>query len=1052
MLKVFCDRHHYNALYECLASIRRDDTTTHIVITPDRVNQNIQNVIFDILGTQVLFDVDVTTLSRYVNRNLADMGLDHMVLSKTGAVAIVSSIMEDEEANLASFAHSRSSAQTIYDTIAQLKSCNITPKDLDTEVSSAILSQKLADLKLIYTKYEEYLSHDFTDSFNRLHLFAKSINRLDLSHTKFYFVGFEDFTSLNFEIIFALAKYASSVSVSCVYDPKRSYCPNFVYGNLEYFARIFGEKIERIGCKNRLSATATYMLDHFEDKETKPVAGPIKISYAINSVDEIEYVARTIRKQVLSGKRYLDFTILCCGLSEYKDDIKKIFDTYEIPYFLDNHIDVNNISAINFISSILDCLSQGLNYIEVMRLLASPYMHFDQNLLHDIDNKCVEFGLKYNITDSKILADYPEFLNALAPIKELVDTKQSTYSVYCEALRNILLNLDYEGTINSESARYITVQDYESARVLGQVYSKIMTALDELVKVLGDRQTSLESFIDVARSVIETLSISLPPTVIDSVFVGDISTSYILGAKNLFILGANEGNLPKYQMDMGIISDVDIDRLPFGSRITPSIAMLNKRSKFRALSTFALGQNLELTYHTSSVSGSVEPSSMLKILNRIFDITPYNISKDLYDLASADGVISANLSKKKMENNFATNLSTNAGGSAYQDMLGNLLGAQGQMLVDEAKSDVSDSIQNAKDIYFVTHSSVSEYETFARCPYLHFLNYGLRLRERKVSKIDSRIIGTIIHEFVQKWVGLVVKYDHIDDLDVSVYATNILDSILKKTDYATFVDSPSNKVQLLSLKREVISLARLLLEQLSHTGFRPTAKTLEYRFSSKIGTDIKINIPDRVVSLEGVIDRVDTWDKYFRIIDYKTGSDSFSYSDVLSGKKLQLLVYLRAYANLSGLLPAGAFYMPIKDDYADDGKGSVRGTLDGFMLNDVDVARLQDDTINVTDKGRYIGARLKGKGESFNGKYMKNKLIDADEIEALLDFSMKKLEEESSDILSGICDHTPLGDKENDKSMCAYCKYRGICKKVLPKVYPRASSVDDILGRVDSEQ
>lgn len=50
--------------------------------------------------------------------------------------------------------------------------------------------------------------------------------------------------------------------------------------------------------------------------------------------------------------------------------------------------------------------------------------------------------------------------------------------------------------------------------------------------------------------------------------------------------------------------------------------------------------------------------------------------------------------------------------------------------------------------------------------------------------------------------------------------------------------------------------------------------------------------------LTGKIDRVDTYEKdgttYFRIVDYKTGRKDFSYTDLLYGKDLQMLLYLFA--------------------------------------------------------------------------------------------------------------------------------------------------------------
>ena len=63
---------------------------------------------------------------------------------------------------------------------------NISPEEMfvDDSVSFANLKQK--DIKLIYSKYEDYLQSDFTDSFNQLKLFADLIEKDTYKDTIFY--------------------------------------------------------------------------------------------------------------------------------------------------------------------------------------------------------------------------------------------------------------------------------------------------------------------------------------------------------------------------------------------------------------------------------------------------------------------------------------------------------------------------------------------------------------------------------------------------------------------------------------------------------------------------------------------------------------------------------------------------------------------------------------------------------------------------------------------------------------------------------------------------
>ena len=75
--------------------------------------------------------------------------------------------------------------------------------------------------------------------------------------------------------------------------------------------------------------------------------------------------------------------------------------------------------------------------------------------------------------------------------------------------------------------------------------------------------------------------------------------------------------------------------------------------------------------------------------------------------------------------------------------------------------------------------------------------------------------------------------------------------------------------------------------------------------------------------LTGIADRVDGWVHdgrlYLRVMDYKTGSKSFSLSDVWYGMGMQMLLYLFALERRGAtrysqeIVPAGVLYVPARD-------------------------------------------------------------------------------------------------------------------------------------------
>jgi hypothetical protein len=74
------------------------------------------------------------------------------------------------------------------------------------------------------------------------------------------------------------------------------------------------------------------------------------------------------------------------------------------------------------------------------------------------------------------------------------------------------------------------------------------------------------------------------------------------------------------------------------------------------------------------------------------------------------------------------------------------------------------------------------------------------------------------------------------------------------------------------------------------------------------------------LALRGRVDRVDVGDGFFSIVDYKTGSSGPGLKEIREGTSLQIPLYLHAVEHLlraagrTGLLPAGGFYLRLRDE------------------------------------------------------------------------------------------------------------------------------------------
>ena len=233
-----------------------------------------------------------------------------------------------------------------------------------------------------------------------------------------------------------------------------------------------------------------------------------------------------------------------------------------------------------------------------------------------------------------------------------------------------------------------------------------------------------------------------------------------------------------------------------------------------------------------------------------------------------------------------------------------------------------------------------------------------------------------------------------------------------------------------------------LAEEMRQSQFRPAAFELPVGMDG--GTVIALD-EDTDVLLRGVVDRVDLYDaadgkKYVRIVDYKTGSKSFSMEDIRRGIGVQLLIYLFSVwkSGLPGvksddLQPAGAVYfsvkpsvlsekrMPSPEDAVEHAKNAIEKS--GILLAEEEILRAMDAELS----GKYApvkstSAGLKGMG----GTVCLETVEEFGKLQSELESILCKIFEEMK---SGNAGAEPV--RIGDRNPCTWCEHRYICKRTL---------------------
>lgn len=1007
----------------------RDKSKNHIIIAPDRSLFSLEKRLFDSTGEKCFFDVNVMSLSRLSRTVL--VGNTKNILSKQSGVALVKKILDENKDKLQSFSRATTYlgfASSLYETICFYKSCNVSPQEIFVDDSRTFANLKQKDIKLVYEEYEKYLTNEYTDSFNQLKLFADSITRDTFKNTIFYFVEFDDFTRLMYEIIAKIAKMCDGCYV-CATLGKGNNNAN-IYSNKVYYDLIDLFKFE--GLEYKIDRVGGFEEEHLQVLSQNllaynPVAQSLKnANIGIWSFDgieqEVKFVVADIYSHALTTRQdFSNYTIVLPSLNEYKSYLLDELNRYEIPYYLDESkllIDNCFVRLLFDISKIISSKDYLLSDFEV--IIKSPILNFDENAVCDYDRTLHRIDAKSDMCflSGQMISDdnIKMFVDFVKDIRQ--EVSQATNFEDCVAIEKRLFEY-----INARAVEYIDALDSIESRVYSQVVNKFEHINQDISSVFGKVKCGFEEFLEIYKSYFASTNISLPPIASNTIFVADFGVSYVTRVKNLYILGNNEGKLPQMQLDNGLLTDDEIKAMPNANKLSPTIAMLNARKTFKLFELiFKYSDSLRLSFCMSSKEGKLYPNNLINSISTIGGLNTINQSSVLdtisrsFNSLDVGNVIFNNLTPKIAENNLISYLSDwevfhkNINYRNIVSTLFDIADDRMRKIVDNMLG--NHSVQKLKDVNFFGrgYSSISQIETFNMCPYLHFGRYGLRLKENEESRLKPNDIGTIIHEVLSIIVPSIVKGEDCDSIQIK--AKNTLTDILKKEEYKSIVENSANNFVVKALYRELERIVVAVDREIKHSGFKP--KYYEYRFDNLTIDNIKI---------KGFIDRVDICDDGFLIIDYKTGDNNFkNFNDVVSGKKLQLLVYAKAFEEYSKKKAKGAFYFPLSNAFGDE----TMYRLNGIMLNDESNIVSIDSGLAVENyKSEVVALKTTSTGKIFENSYFKNLCLSREDFDYVLDFAMGQVRKAIVNISSGEISPSPLVD--GNKSACDYCGYRALC-------------------------
>ena len=1067
----------YNAINEQIDFIGKclKENRKQYIIVPDRFSLSMEKLIMQKLNLTASFDVNVLSISRLAGLVLKDFD-GKKVLNMLDAVIIVQYILKKHKDELKCFTKipvSTGFAKILFDTISQLKSCKITPGMLRysaNKCKSPNLALKILDIATIFDYYENYIKDNFVDSSNKIGLLCEkmAISKI-FENADVHFSNFMDFTKQDLDVLENAIKCSNCLSITTI-SPKEQknkdvYVSN-VINELGEICEKLNVKIDKVVSRDLLTPIQNHIckeLFALNNNSLTINGDEISLFLASDAEKEVWFVAKKILEHVSNGAQFSDIIINCCDLKAYESVIENVFTSFNIPFWIDKNISLEKTEYYRFLKYIFDVILWGYQTEDILKVCKNIFSPLTEQEKEIFDLYAKKYGIVGNMWKTEIALKNDDenflkfntlknaFISFIATFENEVKNSK-TISDFCFCVRNLIKNYKMQERSEELSVFFENKNNLKQAGIFRQCFDKLEKILSQLESVLGDEQCEFMEWIEIFSVCVASSDISPLPMSLNSVLVGQMLSTIFEPNEYYFVLGASSDKLPAWVKDVGIISDFDIAVLS-ELNITPTIYELNKKTVFTILQNMTLAEkNLTISMPQNVKSYQNEQSVVLSQLSNMFKIKNgenlpiIEIDKLLLDDNAFGGLknrfnflfqsnfdilswISKN--KKFIENN-------------SNDLFKKLnIDSQANYIFNDY--DCEKPIHNANKLFFKNdYTKATEVENYFSCPFSHFVMYGLKLKEKEQNKVKPVDIGNILHDVAERYFKF-SKGEILNDSNIENFAQKTFDEIISKKQYEHLLFGPQNKALAEGLKKESIRICKALNYHNKHSKYK--TKFAEASFGEKDFVpmpEIYVKNLNKTFKLRGKVDRVDFYDKKFRVIDYKTGKNKseFKMLDFFMGNKLQLFIYL--YAIMNGQkdnIPTGAYYFPLRNDYQEEKTSFPFESycMNGVTIDDYNNFIAQDDLVDYENKkSGIVGFSLDTKKENVNNGVLSLKkntnLVTQKEMLNMIKYSYELFSNAIFEILSGNINPKPA------EGACLYCQSKTFCpyykkENVLPREY-----------------
>lgn len=1030
-----------------------------VLIVPEQFSFESEKNILLSLGDELAHKVSVfsfTALAEKITETYG--GASKSVLSDADKILFMNKTLlslKDELYIWRKYLSSTSFASKVVDMIGEFKVSAVFPEDLDNvclKLPESALKEKIKALALVYRGYDAMMHGRFIDPADKLDkLYNDLLSNKFFQNKTVYIDAFKGYTGQQYRIIELILAQSDSLTVTALTNRTNKGEPDLFYNtssaieNIKDAAKRHNVKVgyerffEKPYYKNADILAVEQILSG-EISENYSDGKNVTLCIAKSADDEVRFAAKNIRRLVREENyRYSDFVVIARDIEHYESAIEREFAANDISCFFDKKVPLTISPLYAFLESALSCAS-AFSSDELFRFLKTGLAGvFSETEINELENYVYLWNIDFSSWEKNWDMDPTGFSETKAEKEQQIkDTLERINSIRKRVVEPIVwLRRDLGDTVKSKSAALVRLLENcssdkqlsallekiktefspEDIDVLRQSWDSLMNVLDSMVKCFGDDVVSNNEYMDMFRISCETTTLGRTPQMLDEVLFGAADRICPSRPKIAFILGANQGVFPKFPENSSILNNNDRRLL-----IEAELKIKNK-TLFQTIEENLLvyssvtcpSEKLFITSNEVGVDGGVNtPSAFFAAIKE--NINSVTIVNEPSEGLNCENYPETKESAFRMLCDFAGN--NREGTATLIDAVLTDESTKNQFyhIVDASSGfEKKLSPEKAKELYGKEiYLSATSFDMYHGCHFKYFCKNGLKTSIIQPAKLDVMQRGTIIHYVLEQFCNAHKEdIDSVDKETIVAETDKYLSEYFDSVKGSEFLFTAKFKFLLKNIKDGLIEVIERMVKEFAQSKFRPV------QCEVKIGS--KKTIPNvyfpfgdgNTFCFNGSIDRLDKWDSYIRIIDYKSGGKTFKMSDTLYGLNLQMLLYL--YCVIRGgnpdfntKKPAGGLYMPSKRDISKKGT-----TMSGIIAEKTEVIEAMEKDNN----GVYIPV-YKPKAASF---------IPESAFDVIFDYIEKLTSEMGESLHNGDISVNPIFDGK--KSACYYCDYKSVCGK-----------------------